>query len=171
MRNVCQNQRKVNRFANRQSDSIRIASNSFRFSANCVSNRLYITCFRRSELPSGKNPTRRSKARAGDTNFVVCPSRGPSNAKDGRSKQRPYKGFRLRLPKSPFKKYRRDSSPHGAGLRMTNEPMSAMQCGIEGVGMSGVLMEVPAGAAPINESGCPDQGHRGKLQSHKQRPD
>ncbi len=171
MGNVRQNRRKVNRFANRQGDSIRIAFNSFRFSANCVSNRLYITCFRRSELPSGKNPTRRSKARAGDTNFVVCRAVALRMLKTGAASSAPTRASGFVSSKSPFKKYWRDSSPYGAGLRMTNEPMSAMQCGIEGVGMSGVLMEVPAGAAPINESGCPDQGHRGKLQSHKQRPD
>jgi hypothetical protein len=72
MENLSQNKLKVNRLANRQSDSIRIASNSFRFSAKYVSNRLYIVRFKVPDLPSEKNTKQHPRPGAATSNFGVA---------------------------------------------------------------------------------------------------
>jgi hypothetical protein len=54
MGKISQNKLKVNRLANRRSESIRIALNPFRFSAEYDSNRLYIGCFEEPETRAQK---------------------------------------------------------------------------------------------------------------------
>jgi hypothetical protein len=65
MKNIGQNKLKVNRLANRQSDSRRNEPNSFRFSAKYDSNRSYIAHLKGPELGPEKDTKGRSRAGGG----------------------------------------------------------------------------------------------------------